>query len=82
MGDIGGVEIYPLFLSDIMTDITVIREAVTKGLAIIYERRRLRIKPRRRRKKNLHILRKIKKRSTGPSLWRSEMMQHIADRMI
>lgn len=74
---------HPLFLSDIMTDTTVIREAVTKGLAIICERRRrgLRIKA-RRRKKNLHILRKLKKRSTGPSLWKSEMMQTIADRMI
>lgn len=61
-----------------------LEEAVKRGIAR-YLRRRRRRRPHHyihHRKRLSSILHKTKKKSTGPTIWRSELMQHIADRMI
>lgn len=58
-----------------MTDDMIIREAVRRGIARY-------VKKRGRRRKKKDILRRLRRKSTGPTYWKSELMQHVADRMI
>lgn len=58
-----------------MTDEIVIREAVKRGIARYAKRNRMKAIKQK-------VLKKLKRKGKGPTVWKSELMQHVADRLI